>query len=100
MEKRTHEPLSRPAEVASSGRIDVQAYCVPPAWQALPMASAPLFRGFMAWSVPAALEMMDRQGIAIAVLSMVFRSEFEQPLCGPAFLMLAGGTSPSAPGAC
>jgi len=44
--------------------------------------------------------MMDRQGIAIAVLSMVFRSEFEQPLCGPAFLMLAGGTSPSAPGAC
>lgn len=69
-----HETLGHRAEVASSGRIDVHAHCVPPQWQALPAASAPLLRGFSAWSVPSALEMMDRQGIATAVLSMAFWS--------------------------
>ena len=60
--------------MASSGRIDVHAHCVPPEWQAVPAASAPLFRGFTSWSIHSALEMMDRQGIATAVLSMVFWS--------------------------
>lgn len=76
MEDRTHQLLSRPAGVASSGRIDVHAHCVPPGWQALPVASAPLFRGFKSWSVRSALEMMDRQGIAAAVLSMAFPGGF------------------------
>jgi hypothetical protein len=68
MEERTHQPLNHPAEAASSGRIDVHAHCVPPEWKALPVASAPLFRGFRDWSVTSAIEMMDRQGIAAAVL--------------------------------
>ena len=70
--QRTHEPRSHPAEAASSGRIDVHAHCVPPELKAAVAASAPLFRGFAAWSVPSALEMMDRQGIATAMLSMAF----------------------------
>ena len=61
-----------PAKVAASGRIDVHTHLVPPEWQANPGASAPLLRGFTAWSVPAALEMMERQSIATAVLSMAF----------------------------
>jgi hypothetical protein len=60
--------------VASSSRIDVHAHCVPQEWQAVPAASAPLFRGLTGWNVPSALEMMDRQGIATAVLSMAFWS--------------------------
>ena len=35
------------------------------------MPPAPIFRGFAAWGPEAALEMMDRQGIATAILSMV-----------------------------
>jgi len=62
VEERTHEPGSNPAEVASSSRIDVHAHCVPQEWQAVPAASAPLFRGLTGWNVPSALEMMDRQG--------------------------------------
>ncbi len=72
VEERTHEPGSNPAEVASSSRIDVHVHCVPQEWQAVPAASAPLFRGLTGWNVPSALEMMDRQGIATAVLSMAF----------------------------
>jgi predicted TIM-barrel fold metal-dependent hydrolase len=68
------EPARNPARVASSGRIDVHAHCVPPEWHEVPAAAAPLFRGFTSWSIPSALEMMDRQGIATAVLSMVFWS--------------------------
>jgi 6-methylsalicylate decarboxylase len=80
MEARTHQPLNHPAEVASSGRIDVHAHCVPPDWKALPVASAPLFRGFRDWSVTSAIEMMDRQGIAAAVLSMaLFGFEDDDP---------------------
>jgi 6-methylsalicylate decarboxylase len=74
IEERTHEPGSNPAEVASSSRIDVHAHCVPQERQAVPAASAPLFRGLTGWNVPSALEMMDRQGIATAVLSMAFWS--------------------------
>lgn len=74
MEERTHEPISRPAVVASSGRIDVHAHCVPSEWHTAPAASAPPFRGFTDWSVPSALEMMDRQGISTAMLSMPFWS--------------------------
>lgn len=66
--------MSHPAEPACSGRIDVHAHCVPSEWQAVPAASAPIFRGFTAWSAPSALEAMDRQGIATAVLSMAFWS--------------------------
>jgi hypothetical protein len=51
---------------------------VPPDWKALPVASAPLFRGFRDWSVTSAIEMMDRQGIAAAVLSMALFG-FEDP---------------------
>ena len=40
----------------------------------MPAAAAPLLRGFSSWSIPSALEMMDRQGIAVAVLSMAFWS--------------------------
>lgn len=35
----------------------------------MPAAAAPPLRGFSLWSIPVALEMMDRQGIATAVLS-------------------------------
>ena len=73
-EERTHDAPGHPAQVAASGRIDVHTHLVPPEWQAIPGSSAPLLQGFTAWSVPAALEMMDRQGIATAVLSMVFWS--------------------------
>jgi 6-methylsalicylate decarboxylase len=45
-----------------------------PNWREVPAAAAPLLRGFASWSIPSALEMMDRQGIAAAVLSMVFWS--------------------------
>ena len=38
------------------------------------MPAAPIFRGFAAWEPSAALEMMDRQGIATAILSMVLWS--------------------------
>lgn len=52
------------------GRIDVHAHYVPAELQAS-LPNAPGFRGFAAWQPQAALEMMDRQGIATAVLSMV-----------------------------
>jgi predicted TIM-barrel fold metal-dependent hydrolase len=43
-----------------------------PAEQRSALASAPpIYRGFVGWDVPPALEMMDRQGIATAILSMV-----------------------------
>ena len=73
-EERTHDALGHPGQVPASGRIDVHTHLVPPEWQAIPGSSAPLLQGFTAWSVPAALEMMDRQGIATAVLSMAFWS--------------------------
>jgi 6-methylsalicylate decarboxylase len=60
--------------VAASGRIDVHTHYVPPNWREVPAAAAPLLRGFGSWSIPSALEMMDRQGIAATVLSMVFWS--------------------------
>ena len=58
----------------SSALIDVHAHYVPSGWHAMPAAAAPLLRGFSSWSIPSALEMMDRQGIAVAVLSMAFWS--------------------------
>jgi 6-methylsalicylate decarboxylase len=54
----------------SSGRIDVHAHYVPAGLQAS-VPAAPLFRGFATWHPEAALEVMDRQGIAGAILSMV-----------------------------
>ncbi len=74
MEQHSDEPARSPARVAASGRIDVHAHYVPPNWREVPAAAAPLLRGFASWSIPSALEMMDRQGIAAAVLSMVFWS--------------------------
>jgi 6-methylsalicylate decarboxylase len=74
VEQHSAEPAGNPAQVAASGRIDVHAHCVPPEWHEVPAAAAPLFQGFTSWSIPSALEMMDRQGIAAAVLSMVFWS--------------------------
>jgi len=53
-----------------SGRIDVHAHYVPAGLQAS-VPPAPIFRGFAAWGPEAALEVMDRQGIATAMLSMV-----------------------------
>jgi predicted TIM-barrel fold metal-dependent hydrolase len=63
------EAAGNSAQAISSGRIDVHAHFVPPEWHELPAAAAPLFRGFTSWSVPSALEMMDRRGIAAAVLT-------------------------------
>ncbi len=74
MEPHSDEPAVNPAQVAASGRVDVHAHLVPPQWHDVPAAAAPLLRGFASWSIPAALEMMDRQGIAAAVLSMAFWS--------------------------
>jgi len=54
----------------SSGRIDVHAHYVPAGLQAS-VPTAPIFRGFATWHTEAALEVMDRQGIATAILSMV-----------------------------
>jgi predicted TIM-barrel fold metal-dependent hydrolase len=54
----------------SSGRIDVHAHYLPAELQAS-VPAAPNFRGFATWQPQAALEMMDRQGIATAILSMV-----------------------------
>jgi 6-methylsalicylate decarboxylase len=74
VDQHSGEPHRSPAQLAASGRIDVHAHFVPPGWRDVPAAAAPLFRGFTSWSIPSALEMMDRQGIAAAVLSMVFWS--------------------------
>lgn len=54
----------------ASGRIDVHAHYVPADLQAS-VPAAPVFRGFATWNPEAALEMMDRQGIGTAILSMV-----------------------------
>jgi predicted TIM-barrel fold metal-dependent hydrolase len=35
------------------------------------LSTAPIFRGFATWQPQAAVEMMDRQGVATAILSMV-----------------------------
>jgi 6-methylsalicylate decarboxylase len=65
-----HEPgLGSGAHIAS-GRIDVHAHYVPAGLQAS-LPAAPIFRGFASWEPRAALEVMDRQGIATAILSMV-----------------------------
>jgi predicted TIM-barrel fold metal-dependent hydrolase len=48
----------------------VHAHFVPAELRAS-VPAAPIFRGFAAWEPSAALEMMDRQGIATAILSMV-----------------------------
>ena len=69
MEPYSDEAAGNSAQVISSGRIDVHAHYVPPEWREMPAAAAPPLRGFSLWSIPAALEMMDRQGIATAVLS-------------------------------
>jgi predicted TIM-barrel fold metal-dependent hydrolase len=74
VEQHSDEPARNPAQVTASGRIDVHAHYVPPEWREVPAAAAPLFRGFTSWSIPSALEMMDRHGIAAAVLSMAFWS--------------------------
>jgi predicted TIM-barrel fold metal-dependent hydrolase len=68
MAQHEHGPASGGQVV--SGRIDVHAHYVPAELQAS-LPSAPIFRGFAAWQPQAALEMMDRQGIATAILSMV-----------------------------
>lgn len=65
-----HEPGPGSGGQLASGRIDVHAHYVPAELQAS-LPSAPIFRGFAAWQPRAALEMMDRQGIATAILSMV-----------------------------
>jgi predicted TIM-barrel fold metal-dependent hydrolase len=65
-----HEPGLPSGGQLSSGRIDVHAHYVPPGLQAS-VPPAPIFRGFATWGPEAALEMMDRQGIATAILSMV-----------------------------
>jgi predicted TIM-barrel fold metal-dependent hydrolase len=74
MGSHSDEAAGNSALEPSSALIDVHAHYVPPEWHAMPAAAAPLFRGFSSWSIPSALEMMDRQGIAVAVLSMVFWS--------------------------
>jgi 6-methylsalicylate decarboxylase len=74
VEQHSDEPATSTVQLATSGRIDVHAHLVPPNWREVPAAAAPLLRGFASWSIPSALEMMDRQGIATAVLSMVFWS--------------------------
>lgn len=65
-----HEPATTSAGPAA-GRIDVHAHYLP-AEQRVALASAPpIYRGFVNWDIAPALEMMDRQGIATAILSMV-----------------------------
>lgn len=73
MEQRTRQPDAARIEVAS-GRIDVHAHYAPPEQRAALASAPPIFRGFVTWTAPAALEMMDRQGIATAILSMVLWS--------------------------
>ena len=65
-----HEPGLASGGQLPSGRIDVHAHYVPAELQAS-VPAAPIFRGFATWQPQAALEMMDRQGIATAILSMV-----------------------------
>ena len=65
-----HEPGPPGGGHLLRGRIDVHAHYVPAALQAS-VPPAPIFRGFAAWGPEAALEVMDRQGIATAMLSMV-----------------------------
>ncbi len=69
MEPYSNEAAGDSALMISSGRIDVHAHFVPPEWHELPAAGSPLLRGFASWSVPSALEMMDRQGVAATVLT-------------------------------
>jgi 6-methylsalicylate decarboxylase len=73
VDQHTHEPAARGAEAAPA-RIDVHAHYLP-AEQRPALASAPpAYQGFVTWDVPPALEMMDRQGIGAAILSMVLPS--------------------------
>jgi predicted TIM-barrel fold metal-dependent hydrolase len=65
-----HEPGLASGGQLPSGRIDVHAHYVPAELQAS-VPAAPIFRGFATWHPEAALEVMDRQGIATAILSMV-----------------------------
>jgi hypothetical protein len=65
-----HEPGLASGGQVASGRIDVHAHYVPAELQAS-LPAAPIFRGFATWQPQAALEMMDRQGIATAILSKV-----------------------------
>ena len=65
-----HEPGMPGGGHLSSGRIDVHAHYVPAGLQAS-VPPAPIFRGFATWGPEAALEVMDSQGIATAILSMV-----------------------------
>jgi len=65
-----HEPGLASGGQDAPGRVDVHAHYVPAGLQAS-LPAAPIFRGFAAWQPQAAVEMMDRQGIATAILSMV-----------------------------
>jgi hypothetical protein len=65
-----YEPGLADGGQAASSRIDVHAHYVPADLQAS-LPSAHIFRGFATWQPQAPLEMMDRQGIATAILSMV-----------------------------
>ena len=65
-----HEPGLVGGGQVASGRIDVHAHYLPTELQES-VPAAPNFRGFATWEPQAALEMMDRQGIATAILSMV-----------------------------
>jgi predicted TIM-barrel fold metal-dependent hydrolase len=73
VEQHTHEPATTGAQAASA-RIDVHAHYLPAEQRAALASAPPIYRGFVSWDVPAALEMMDRQGIATAILSMVLPS--------------------------
>jgi predicted TIM-barrel fold metal-dependent hydrolase len=65
-----HEPGLVGGGQVASGRIDVHAHYLPAELQES-VPAAPNFRGFATWEPQAALEMMGRQGIATAILSMV-----------------------------
>ena len=65
-----YEPGLARGGQGAPGRVDVHAHYVPAGLQAS-LPAAPIFRGFAAWHPRAAVEMMDRQGIATAILSMV-----------------------------
>ena len=67
MEKHTAEPSTMGAK-AASGRIDVHAHYLPTRQRAALASAPPIYRGFVNWDIPPALEMMDRQGIATAIL--------------------------------
>jgi predicted TIM-barrel fold metal-dependent hydrolase len=70
VEQPTHEPATTSAG-AAAGRIDVHAHHLPAEQRAALASAPPIYQGFVNWDIRPALEMMDRQGIATAILSMV-----------------------------